>query len=293
MNRREDLEEETVMAKMRLQDLMTSLRSMESQSAATNTDGAMAMGRRGNQTSAISGEAAKELKNPERSSIQVGINTKQRLYKRSILGESRKARPDALTLATEQAIAQATEVSNDQESNQGSIEGTINEWLREGRNITLPTTLYEPPAHEQAHAATSQGDKGASGRAASFTQTVRRNLSNWGILDSGATGHFLQPGVGVPTGRPSGKTVGMPNGKTINASKEIMLPMTCISSQARGDKLPGLHSSLLSVPKLSDYGYTTIFRPWDQGVEVYHASDVEIKPRARPVLQGPRDRAGL
>ena len=117
------------MAKMRLQDLMTSLRSMESQSAATNTDGAMAMGRRGNQTSAISGEAATELKNPERSVIQTGINTKQRLYERSILGKSRKTRPDALTSATEQAIAQATEVSEGQEGNQGSIEGTINEWL--------------------------------------------------------------------------------------------------------------------------------------------------------------------
>ena len=40
-----------------------------------------------------------------------------------------------------------------------------------------------------------------------------------GVIDSGATGHFLQQGIGIPTGQPSGKVVGMPNGQQERATK--------------------------------------------------------------------------
>ena len=116
-----------------------------------------------------------------------------------------------------------------------------------------------------------------------------------GVIDSGATGHFLQQGIGIPTGQPSGKVVGMPNGQQERATKQVLLPIQGLNKQARlGDELPSLrHNSLLSVPKFADYGYTTIFKPGDEGVEVYNSSEVTIVPEAEPVLRGWRDQNGL
>ena len=90
-----------------------------------------------------------------------------------------------------------------------------------------------------------------------FTQQF---TTNSGVIDSGATGHFLQEGLGIPTGHPSSKVVGMPNGQTEEATKQVLLPLQGLSKQARlGDELPSLrHNSLLSVPKFADHGYTTI-----------------------------------
>ncbi len=58
--------------------------------------------------------------------------------------------------------------------------------------------------------------------------------------------------------------------------------------------LPALNkNSLLSVPTLADAGYTTIFQPHQQGVEVYKGKDVTIQARTPPVLQGCREMSGL
>jgi hypothetical protein len=71
--------------------------------------------------------------------------------------------------------------------------------------------------------------------------------------------------------------------------------MSQLNDEARkGDELPSLqHHSLISVPKLSTSGYTTVFKPGEQGVDVYQEGDVEIVPRGEPLLRGWRDARGL
>ena len=79
--------------------------------------------------------------------------------------------------------------------------------------------------------------------------TQQLNAGN-GIIDSGATEHFLQKGVGIPTGQWARKVVGMPNGQTKRASQQVLLPIEGPQEDARrGDELPSLqHNSLISVP---------------------------------------------
>ena len=142
-------------------------------------------------------------------------------------------------------------------------------------------------------APTQKGGKSKFKRLAKWI--TQQFTSNNGVIDSGATGHFLQKGIGIPTGRASRKVVGMPNGQLERATKEVLLPIDGLSNEARlGDELPSLqHNSLLSVPKFADYGYTTVFRPGNEGVEVYNSFDVSIVAEDEPVLRGWRDHNGL
>ena len=140
--------------------------------------------------------------------------------------------------------------------------------------------------------------KQAVGRPSAFKLIARwamQALTPNGVVDSGATGHFLQTGVGIPTGKPSGKVVRMPNGQTEKATKQVLLPNANLSLQSReGDELPSLrHNSLISVPKLADYGYVPVFKSEQDGVEVYKKGDIQITSTAKPVLQGWHDPSGL
>jgi len=66
--------------------------------------------------------------------------------------------------------------------------------------------------------------------------------------------------VGIPIGKPHSKVVGMPNRQTERTSQQVLLPIEGLSAGTRlGDELPSLnHNSLVSVPKLANYGYTTV-----------------------------------
>ncbi len=74
-----------------------------------------------------------------------------------------------------------------------------------------------------------------------------------------------------------------------------MLPFTELSQQARkADVLPGLRpNTLISVGKLADADYTTIFHPQGEGVTVHKKGSVKITQWQKPVLQGWRDASGL
>ena len=115
-------------------------------------------------------------------------------------------------------------------------------------------------------------------------------------LDSGATSTFMRPQDGaVPTGEKSTKRVGMPDGRAIQASAKALLPWHKLRRDARQcDILPGLQdNSLVSVGKLADAGYYTLFMPGGQGVQVFDAKKVKISISAESVLQGHRDEQGL
>ena len=107
------------------------------------------------------------------------------------------------------------------------------------------------------------------------------------IMDSGATGNFNQEDVGEPTGEMSRKIVGMANGRVERATERVLLPVPTLSQAAReGDELPSLKNSLISVPTMANNGYTTIFKPGNEGIKVYHSQDIQVTTKARAVPQG-------
>ena len=65
------------------------------------------------------------------------------------------------------------------------------------------------------------------------------------------------------------------------------LPFSELTEAAReADILPGLKRSLISVNKMSEEGYTTIFHPGEEGVTVHQKGTVSITTTAPPVLHG-------
>ena len=51
--------------------------------------------------------------------------------------------------------------------------------------------------------------------------------------------------------------------------------------------------ALMSVATLANNGYTTVFLPGNDGVDIFHANDVIISSMAPPALHGLRDGRGL
>ena len=125
-------------------------------------------------------------------------------------------------------------------------------------------------------------------------QTLPRGESSM-VLDSGATSHFVRPEEDLSITGLSNKIVNLPDGSTIQATHTATLPFDALSPQARqADVLPGLRpNSLVSVGKLADANYTTIFHPKGKGVTVHHNNSVRLKLLRKPVLQGWRDSNGL
>ena len=83
----------------------------------------------------------------------------------------------------------------------------------------------------------------------------------------------------------------MPNGQTLSTSFKTLLPNTSLNQKAREcDILPGLqHNSLVSIGKLLDTGYCTIFMRGNQGVHVIGGNNVKIYVSGEAVLRGWRD----
>ena len=115
------------------------------------------------------------------------------------------------------------------------------------------------------------------------------------VLDSGATSHFVRLAENLPTMGSSNMTVILPNGKSIKATHTVDLPFECLHPRARHVHiLPHLKThSLISVPKLVDAGYMTVFHPGNLGVTIHSKSDISIQQWCKPVLQGWRDGNGL
>ena len=120
--------------------------------------------------------------------------------------------------------------------------------------------------------------------------------SETAVIDSAATSSFWREvDEHIPTDAESGKRVSMPNGQIARASKKAKLPNAKLNDAARDlDILPELkENSLLSVCKLADAGYTTIFHAEDGGVTVHWGDDVYIRVKKEALLKGWRDETGL
>ena len=88
---------------------------------------------------------------------------------------------------------------------------------------------------EQAILASTKkgGQRGNASSLKSLARWAFKTFAPTGVIDTGATGHFTQTGVGIPTGRPSTKTVGMPNGQTERVTQQVLLPIKGLSEAAR------------------------------------------------------------
>ena len=93
---------------------------------------------------------------------------------------------------------------------------------------------------------------------------------------------------------PSARIVELANGHPITATNKALLPHPTLTANAwKGDIQPGLQRDLISVGKLADNGYTTIFHPGNGGATIYGTHDVTIIEHTPPVLQGCRVDSGL
>ena len=115
------------------------------------------------------------------------------------------------------------------------------------------------------------------------------------MLDSGASKTFVNSRRGIHlTGR-SEKVVLTAGGTKLHATNTGLLSTTALSKGAReAIVVPGMSQpALMSVSTLADNGYTTVFLPGEEGVNVFNANDVDISSTAPPALQGWRDSRGV
>jgi hypothetical protein len=120
-----------------------------------------------------------------------------------------------------------------------------------------------------------------------WTWQIERRKEQQIIIDSGATSHFISEDMNLPTGGKSDKQVYLPNNTTLRTSTKTKLPFPRLSEAAReADVLPGLKQSLMSVNKMSDEGYTTIFHPREEGVTINQEGTISITMMEPSVLFG-------
>jgi hypothetical protein len=90
-------------------------------------------------------------------------------------------------------------------------------------------------------------------------------------------------------------SVTLPNGESIKTTQTVDLPFKHLFPGTRhAYVLPHLTThSLVSVPKLADAGYTTVFHPGYLGMIIHSKRSISIWQQCKPVLQGWRDENGL
>eukprot|EP00804_Cyclotella_cryptica_P020090 CCRYP_014884-RA/>CCRYP_014884-RA protein AED:0.24 eAED:0.24 QI:0/0/0/0.75/0.33/0/4/0/1279 len=115
------------------------------------------------------------------------------------------------------------------------------------------------------------------------------------MLDSGASKTFVNTHNGMELTGVSDKVIVTADGTEVPATNTALIPLPALSKGARqAIVVPGLkQKALLSVGTLADNGYTTIFLPGKQGVDIYKNTDVTISATRPPLLQGCRDHRGL
>ena len=74
----------------------------------------------------------------------------------------------------------------------------------------------------------------------------------------------------LPKKGKSNKEVYLPDNTKLQAWYRTKLPFDQLSEKAReADILPGLKTPLISVNKMAEEGYTTIFHPGEEGVTIH------------------------
>ena len=126
--------------------------------------------------------------------------------------------------------------------------------------------------------------------AAHWAQKLQNRKSRrFAFLDSGATSRAA-PEEDAPdlddTGQPSQKTFMFPDGRTGKATKKMLRKHNLRLAAREMNIVPGLHSALVSIPKLADAGYTTVFNK--NGAAIYDDETTKITATSPPVLESER-----
>jgi hypothetical protein len=110
------------------------------------------------------------------------------------------------------------------------------------------------------------------------------------MLDSGASKTFINSQQGLQLTGPSDKVVVTAGGTKLHATNTGMLSTRALSMGAReAIVVPGMRQgALMSVATLANNGYTTVFLPGQQGVNVFHANDVATLSSHFSALEGNR-----
>ncbi len=93
-------------------------------------------------------------------------------------------------------------------------------------------------------------------------KVMNRRLQKTGILVTGVTSGAApeeDEDAFEDTGKQSKKTLMFPDKRTNKATKKMRLKHKLCPAAREMNIVPGLHSTLVSVPKLADAGYTTVF----------------------------------
>ncbi len=116
-----------------------------------------------------------------------------------------------------------------------------------------------------AMSATAKGIRSNKVAAHWVQKLQNRKSRRFAFLDSGATSGAA-PEEDPPdldnTGQPSQKTFMFPDGRTGKATKKMLLKHNLRLAAWEMNIVPGLHSALVSIPKLADAGYITVFKKW-------------------------------
>eukprot|EP00804_Cyclotella_cryptica_P002902 CCRYP_021007-RA/>CCRYP_021007-RA protein AED:0.15 eAED:0.15 QI:0/0/0/1/1/1/5/0/1206 len=112
--------------------------------------------------------------------------------------------------------------------------------------------------------------------------------------DSAATSNFSTNTTNLALTGTSDKRLAVADGHIIEATHTAKLPLPSLADAARTTTVvPELAKSLLSVGVPADNSYTTIFRPYGHGAEVYANNACSITSSQPPVLRGCQDDNGL
>ena len=154
---------------------------------------------------------------------------------------------------------------------------------------------YWAPLHDEAEESeeqeqiniieTKQSIANANGN--KWMRWIERRRAMKLIIDSDATSNFVPEETDLPKKGKSNKEVYLPGNTKLQATYRTELPLKQLSQKAReADILPGLKTPLVSINKMSEEGYTTIFHPREEGVTVHRHGTISITTTEPPVLQG-------
>ncbi len=126
-------------------------------------------------------------------------------------------------------------------------------------------------------------------------KVINRRLQKTGILDTGVTSGAApeeDEDAFEDTGKLSKKMFLFPDKCTNKTVKKMRLKHTLCPAAREMNIVPGLHSTLVSVPKLADAGYTTVFSK--EGAAIYDDHTTIITANKPPILEADRcDLTGL
>jgi hypothetical protein len=126
--------------------------------------------------------------------------------------------------------------------------------------------------------------------AAHWAQKLQNRKSRrFAFLDSGVTSGAA-PEEDAPdldnTGQPSQKTFMFLDGRTGKATKKMLLKHNLHLAAREMNIMPGLHLALVSIPKLVDAGYTTVFNK--NGAAIYDEKTTTFTATNPPALESER-----